>query len=310
MQLHHPLPAIWAGSLLLGLAWSSGGLRAQAASPAGAPPAAAAQAAAAADPIVAEVEGHAIHLSEVGDAIRAMPGGGGANALEVLYPVALRRLIEREALVLRAQQEGVADAPDVRRHAQEAADAVVENAYLHAAGAPVVTEKMLLARYDSEIRGKPGPEEVHARVMLVATEAEARALIDRLAQGADFATLARQASHDASAQDGGDLGFVRRAALGAEVGAVLFALRPGAVASYPVATPAGWFVLQTEARRAGPTPGFAAVHDRLEAECLGDTVGQVVQAALSHLVLRAYDMNGRQPAAPGDAAASDGAPTR
>jgi peptidyl-prolyl cis-trans isomerase C len=246
----------------------------------------------ASDPVVAEVDGTAIHLSEVGDTIRAMPGGGAGNTLEALYPTALRRVVERQALVTRAYADGVADDPTVRRHMQEAADQVLENAYLHHAAARMVTDEALSARYDAEVRGQPGQREVHGQAILVPTEAMAEEIIAKLAAGADFAALARLSSKDATAASGGDLGFVRRDALGPEVGAALFALRPGEVTPYPVRTAAGWFVLRVEARRLAATPSFAEVHDRLEAESERDTVAAVARAALGGLTVRTYDMNG------------------
>jgi peptidyl-prolyl cis-trans isomerase C len=244
------------------------------------------------DPVVAQVSVNPIHLSEVGDAIRAMPAGGAGNSFETLYPVALRRLVAHEALAIRARAEGLDEDRTVRRHMQEAANAVLDNAYLHRAAAKMVTDQMLTARYDAEIRGKPGPEEVHGQAILVPTEAAANDIIARLAAGVDFAILARQSENAAVSAIGGDLGFVRQEALGPEVGAVLFALRPGEVTPYPVHTGLGWFVLQAEARRVAPTPTFSEAHDRLEAECEADNVAAVEHAALNGLSVRAFDMTG------------------
>jgi peptidyl-prolyl cis-trans isomerase C len=245
-----------------------------------------------ADPVVAEVEGQAIHLSDVGDVVAGLPGGGTGKSLETVYPAALRLAIEHRALVIRAHADGLAADAVVRRHMQQAADRVLEDAYLHRETGRLVTDEMLSARYDAEIRGKPGPEEVHAQVILVPTEAEAEAIIAQLAAGADFATLARQSSKDASAASGGDLGFVRRDGLGPEIGAVLFALGPASVTPYPVSTQAGWFVLRAVERRRGPTPTFAEVHDRLLQQSEHANLAAVVQAAMSGMTIRSYDMSG------------------
>jgi peptidyl-prolyl cis-trans isomerase C len=243
------------------------------------------------DPVVGEVEGRQIRLSELGDEIRQLPGGE-ANSFQAMYPVALRRLIERTAIVIRAHQDGLADDAAVKRHMQEAADKALEDAYLQHATAARVSESMLLARYNTDIRGKPGPEEVHGRAILVPTEAAAQGIITKLAAGADFATLARQSSIDPTAGSGGDLGFVRRDRINPILAAVLFSLPAGQVTAYPVQTPAGWFVLQAEARRAAPTPSFAAARETLMGQCQRDRVFAVVRAALAGMNVHAYDMNG------------------
>jgi len=255
------------------------------------------------NPLVAEVDGHPIHLGEVGDAIRALPGGGGRNSFEVLYQVVLRRLIERQALLNKARAEGVADDAVVQRHMQEAADLVLENEYLHRAIAARITEPELLARYEAEIRGRPGPEEVHARAILVATETDAIEAIRKLAGGADFAALARQVSKDGSAGSGGDLGFVRRGTVNADLAAVIFELRPGEVTPFPLRTPAGWFVLKSEERRRAPAPGFAEARDGLVEEILQESVVPIMQDALRRAVVRVYNMNGKEVSS--DAAGDD-----
>jgi peptidyl-prolyl cis-trans isomerase C len=245
-----------------------------------------------ADPVVAVVNTNSIHLSDVGDAIRTMPGGGAGNSFEALYPAVLRGLIAREALLIKARAAGVAEDPAVRRHMQAAADQVLINAYLQRETTKLVTDQTLTERYDAEIQGKPGPEEVHGQVILVKTEAEAQDIIAKLAAGADFATLARQSGNDSIARIGGDIGFVRREGLAPEVAAVLFALRPGEVTPFPVRTGIGWFVLRVEARRFAPTPTFSEARDHLQSESAAGEVPVVMKAAVNGLAVRTYDMTG------------------
>ncbi|MEE8204992.1 MAG: peptidylprolyl isomerase, partial [Dehalococcoidales bacterium] len=63
-----------------------------------------------------------------------------------------------------------------------------------------------------EKKGSPEEvEEVHVRVMLLASEEEALSIKDRIAAGEDFAQLAAEFSQlDGAGEDGGDLGFVTR----------------------------------------------------------------------------------------------------
>ncbi|NPV66985.1 MAG: hypothetical protein HPY64_07560 [Anaerolineae bacterium] len=88
------------------------------------------------------------------------------------------------------------------------------------------------------------PRAVNVRHILVATEDEAKAILDELAAGADFEALARERSLDENARgNGGDLGFFGRgemvtafeeAAFGAEVGEIVG----------PIQTEYGFHVIQ------------------------------------------------------------------
>lgn len=88
--------------------------------------------------------------------------------------------------------------------------------------------------------------QVHARHILVRTEAEAKNVLARLQAGEDFATLAIQLSMDVtSSQQGGDLGwFTQDELLQPEVARVAFSLKPGQIAG-PVTTALGYHVVQT-----------------------------------------------------------------
>jgi peptidyl-prolyl cis-trans isomerase SurA len=114
----------------------------------------------------------------------------------------------------------------------------------------------LLKLVETRDASKAPPQMVtqyHARHILVRTgdklsDSEAKAKIDtlaaRLAGGADFATLAQEASEDApSAAKGGDLGWFTQDAYGPEFGSQVTALQDGQV-SAPFKTSAGWHIVQ------------------------------------------------------------------
>jgi parvulin-like peptidyl-prolyl isomerase len=89
-------------------------------------------------------------------------------------------------------------------------------------------------------------EQVHARHILVSTEAEAQQILDQLATGVDFAELAFNHSRDVSTRElGGDLGWFTREQLTEPIVAeTAFALQPGEI-SGPVASGLGYHIIQT-----------------------------------------------------------------
>ncbi|KAA0959341.1 peptidylprolyl isomerase [Pseudomonas sp. ANT_H12B] len=98
------------------------------------------------------------------------------------------------------------------------------------------------------------PEEVQARHILIKvpqgadafTVEAARLRLEemrvKITQGEDFASVARAGSEDASASEGGDLGYFPRGRMMPEFEAAAFALAPGAV-SAPVRTAIGWHLI-------------------------------------------------------------------
>ena len=148
--------------------------------------------------VVAEVEGTAITLGDIKDAIASLPPAMSKYSFDELYPGVLDKLIKEKALVVRARQQGVDEAQEYRRKARSLADTELANFFMKQALTRQITEVMLLERYNRDFAGKPGPVEVHARVIQVEAEDKAKDLIARLHAGEDFTALARrvqQGSH-------------------------------------------------------------------------------------------------------------------
>jgi peptidyl-prolyl cis-trans isomerase SurA len=100
----------------------------------------------------------------------------------------------------------------------------------------------------------------HARHILIVPEVDTDAgweaariradlIRSQLADGADFAELARRHSRDATARDGGDLGTLKRGELAPEIEQRILALEPGQV-SEPFRSPLGWHIFRLESREA------------------------------------------------------------
>jgi peptidyl-prolyl cis-trans isomerase C len=108
----------------------------------------------------------------------------------------------------------------------------------------------------------------------VATEDEAKKVAERLKNGEDFATVAKEVSKDAGAE-GGDLGFFTRGQMLKPFEDAAFALDVGQI-SAPVQTQFGWHIIKVEEKRDQPLPTFDQVKEAI--------MGQLVQAKAQEVV--------------------------
>lgn len=140
--------------------------------------------------------------------------------------------------------------------------------------------------YDAKVASMKPEEEIHARHILVSTEAEAKEVKERLMKGEDFATIAKEKSKDPSAE-GGDLGFFGRGQMLKPFEDAAFALKEGEI-SDPVQTQFGWHIIKVEEKRTRPLPTFDQVKDtiisQLTTQKAKDTLKQLHDAAKIDIV--------------------------
>jgi peptidyl-prolyl cis-trans isomerase C len=246
-----------------------------------------------ADPVVAKVDGDPIRLSDVKDAAQGLPENLRGLPPQTLYPMLLDQLIDARALIAEAHKSGLDKDPAVQRQVAAAADRALQTAVLNKTVGPSVTEDAVHARYVKDIAGKPGEEDVHAKHILVDSEAEAKKIIGELKGGADFAALAKQYSKDPSgAQHGGDLGFFKKDEMVPEFANAAFALQPGQVSPEPVHTQFGWHVIEVIERRKAQPPSFEQAHDELRQKIIQEGVRTVVAKARAEASVEKFNLDG------------------
>ncbi|HON42011.1 MAG TPA: peptidylprolyl isomerase [Bacillota bacterium] len=112
----------------------------------------------------------------------------------------------------------------------------------------VVTDEQIAAYYNEHTADFESPEMVKASHILVETEADAQAALDRISAGADFADVAAAVSMDPmTAQNGGDLGFFAAGEMVPEFGDAAFALKTGEISGI-VKTDYGYHIIQVTDR--------------------------------------------------------------
>jgi peptidyl-prolyl cis-trans isomerase C len=98
----------------------------------------------------------------------------------------------------------------------------------------------------------------------------AAALAGRARAGEDFAALARSESKDpATAQKGGDLGYIGRGTMGDAFDQAAFALAPGQV-SEPIETPFGFVVIKMVSSRPAGVASIEEVRERIAVVIKGE----------------------------------------
>ncbi|MCV6638055.1 peptidylprolyl isomerase [Candidatus Albibeggiatoa sp. nov. NOAA] len=179
------------------------------------------------------------------------------------YNMLVEELIGREILVQQALKAGLdknaevlADVDNLRRNALSAA-------YMqHWMQTNVPTDEVLKAEYDRQSQMTP-PTEYKTRHIVVATEAEAKQLIEQLGKGQDFVALAQQQSLHPSKQQGGDLGWLTLPMMLPPYAQTVMGMAKGELATNPVQSPMGWHVIKLEDSRQMQKPSFEEAKPRL-----------------------------------------------
>ena len=245
-----------------------------------------------ADPIVASVDGHPIHLTELGQASDALPDNLRTMPFETLYPALLERMVDHQALAMMARRQGMDENPDIKRAIAAAVDQVLEAAYLRREALSKVTDEAIRVRYNQEYGNRPATEEVRARHILVPTAAEADDVLAQLKGGADFATLAAKLSKDPDGKRGGDLGFFRREQVWPGFADVAFSIQPGQVGPKPIHNEFGWHVVKVEERRLVAPPSLDDARESIRQELTAQAVRQAVKQARAQLPIHEFNVDG------------------
>ena len=118
-------------------------------------------------------------------------------------------------------------------------------------------------------------------------EALANDLHEQLARGAEFASLARRYSDDPNAQEGGEMGWVRRGQLLPELDEAIFALSAGQ-ASTPIRSRLGYHLVNVLERRTVSPDEHVKAQDVAQATVYQHRFEHAMREWLDRLTARAY----------------------
>lgn len=212
---------------------------------------------------VATVNGVAIPKNQVDAIVHAQEAQGQKDTPQLR--AAIRdRLITLEVLVQEAKHKGLNKNADVVAQIELDRANILAQAYRadYIKHHPV-SEDALKAEYD-KLKANAGDKEYKARHILVDTEDEAKAIIEKLNKGAKFADLAKASKDPGSKDRGGELDWNQPGGFVKPFADALVKLQKGKFTETPVHTQFGWHVIQLDDVRPLKFPDLDQVRTRLE----------------------------------------------
>src|SRR5262245_7590824 len=216
------------------------------------------------DPLVAKVDGVEIRESDIAMAEEDLGQNAQQMTPEAKRDYLVSYLTDVILAAKAAEGKKIADDKDFKSRIAFIRRKLLMEMLLVKEGKAAVTDAAMKKVYEEAVKQMGGEQEVRARHILVATEAEAKAIVIEVNKGTDFAELARQKSKDpGAAAEGGDLGWFAKDQMVPEFADAAFKMTKGQV-SEPVKTQFGWHVIKVEDKRTKPVPDFAKVKDQVE----------------------------------------------
>jgi peptidyl-prolyl cis-trans isomerase C len=247
----------------------------------------------ASDPVVARVNGVDIRESDLALAEEDL----GADMQSISPEARREHLISYLADIIMvtqaADKKNLADNPDFKRRLAFLRNKLLMGYELQQEAKTALTDQALHQTYDEAVKSMAGQEEVRARHILVQGEDEAKAILDQLKKGADFATLAKEKSKDPGAAEGGDLGYFTKDQMVPEFADVAFKMYPGQL-SNPVKTQFGWHVIKLEDKRTKQPPEFEKVKDQIEAYLARKAQTEFIAKLRQNAKVERLDKSGEQ----------------
>jgi peptidyl-prolyl cis-trans isomerase C len=172
-------------------------------------------------------------------------------------------LVNREILAQAAVKRGLDKNADVQAQMDMARQAVLVRALFESEiKANPITDADLQKQYD-QFKGSMGSTEYKVSHILVDKEEDARAIIDQLGKGGDFAKLAKEKSKDPGSKDnGGDLDWGPATRYVKPFADAVTTQAKGKTSAAPVKTDFGYHVIRVDDSRPLKVPEFAELKDQ------------------------------------------------
>ncbi|HEX8989365.1 MAG TPA: peptidylprolyl isomerase [Rhodocyclaceae bacterium] len=220
---------------------------------------------------IAVVNGKSVPAIRANAILTAQVAQGQADSPQLRNAIR-EELVRREVLAQEAQKKGFDRKPEVQAQIDLARQGVLIGAYLNDyVHSHPVTDEAIKKEYDT-VKATRGDKEYKARHILVDSESDAKAIIDRLKKGEKFEDLAKQSKDPGSKDRGGDLGWATPNNYVKPFSDAMVKLEKGKYTETPVKSDFGYHVIMLDDTR------------ELKMPALDEVKGQIAQALQQKMV--------------------------
>ncbi len=215
---------------------------------------------------IAKVDDLVVYEADVQNRLNSIAPGTEIE-LTSLPPEILKALVMEVSVNNKIDQEakklGYQNDPEIKQKVADYQKELLREKFLNEQIYSKATEEKALEEYEKMVEHLKGKEERKIKHILVNDEEEIERARRSVMRSGDFEKVAKEKSIDtASAENGGDLGYVLQEELVPEFGDVAFILKVGEV-SKPVKTQYGWHIIKVEDIRPATYLPFEEVKDGL-----------------------------------------------
>jgi peptidyl-prolyl cis-trans isomerase C len=181
----------------------------------------------------------------------------------------LEQLITQTLLIQKAEELNLSEDPEISFQIKNTVDQILIQSLLE----KEIIEKTALndddinSYYEENKENYWLEEEVHALDILVETKEKAEEIVQKLEEGQEFDTLAKESSIASTASMGGDIGFISKGTLTAEIEEQLFVLNTGEISEI-IPTEKGFHIFKVVEKNPSRYRELAEVKGEIENEML------------------------------------------
>ena len=218
------------------------------------------------DAAAARVDGRTVWVSDVKREAVAQGLIGEGEPLDPssdLFRQMLDEVIDQKLLAAEAVKRKLDKDPVAQRRLDAARDRILGDMLVENVVSDAVTESRIRGLYEEQQRNSRRTEELRARRIVTATQADAEAMKKLILAGGSFEALAMEKSADSATRfNGGDLGYFTLDVMPEAYQAALATAKPGQLVG-PFAVEGGFALVKVEDRRPEAVPTLEAARPQI-----------------------------------------------